>query len=140
MDLKSFFRKFNSKTYLVVAFTGISIIPVVMLTLIQYSFFSGDIISLIEKNNISLVKNLADKFEQYIKINIQTINHLASTIKEKKEKDIKITLDNFSQNYPDYKAFFYFYNDKLIVYHNHNINNSLYNLLKRYYIKENAKI
>lgn len=139
MKLIDFFRKFSSKTYLVVAFTGVSTTPVIMLSLIQYSFLNSNITSLMENNHIAIVKNLGDKFNEYIKINSQSVNYLASEIKGKKDNQIKDVLINFNHHYPDYKSFYYYDKNNTFMYHNHKLNKISYDFLKRYYVKENTK-
>lgn len=139
MKIADFFRKFSSKTYLVIAFTGVTTTPVIMLSLIQYSFLNSNIISLMEENHVSKVKSISGKFEEYININTKTVDYLAHQFKDKNNDYIKNHLISFSKSFPDYISFYYYDKNKIYKFKNNTLTSYNNNLLKRYYLEENTK-
>lgn len=138
--LSDIFRRFSSKTYLVVAFTGVSTTPVILFTLIQYSFLNSNIISLMENNHVAVVKNIADKLETYIDLNLRSVNYLSYQIKNKQPVQMTAVFKDFKSHYPEYKSI-YFHDNKnnTYFYSNDNFKKTSDSFLRRYSLLESSK-
>lgn len=105
-----FFRQFSVKLYLLALFIIISTTPVILLSIIQYSFLNNNILSILENNNLSLAKALANKVELYLESNNKIVNLLAYEIEFKSDPQIKNLFSNIIKTNEDFS--FIIYSDK----------------------------
>ncbi len=123
MALLDYLKKFSARTYLVSAFALVSTTPVVMLSLIQYNYIDNNILSVMEKSNLSFTKSLAKKISLNIESNLKISDFILNQISDKDDLQIKDIFNNFSKSYNNFDLVYY--NDQqkhLLIQDNNNFN------------------
>lgn len=111
-----FFRKFSARTYLVAMGIMVSIIPIFLLSVINYSFINNNIINLLENKNLLLVESFSNKVKLYIDLNSKIIRLVSGIIYEKNDTFIKNAFNNVLKNYTDIEFISYINNGKVWIY------------------------
>ncbi|MBC7473190.1 MAG: hypothetical protein H7263_02775 [Candidatus Sericytochromatia bacterium] len=107
MALLDYLKKFSARTYLISAFALVSTIPVLMLSLIQYNYIDNNILTVMEKSNLSFTKSLAKKISLNIESNLKISDFILNQISDKDDLQIKDIFNNFSKSYNNFDLVYY---------------------------------
>lgn len=109
----NFLKRFSALTYLLGAFTLVSIIPIIFISIVQYDFIKNHILSRIEESNIKSVEDLAEKIELMIEGDRRSLMVLAYAISDDTEDQMKAKFKNILKNNSDFNFISYISNGSI---------------------------